>query len=365
MFEVSNSRGITKIIFSKNNLVEILPRDNSNIIIIADSFFKKILEKISTNVFYLEPTESSKEISEVIKLLSKILKNYEELPNQIYSIGGGIIQDISGFIASMIRRGIKWTFIPTTMASQCDSCIGSKISLNLGGIKNQLGLFYAPEEVIILPKLLDSLPVKEYWAGFGEIMHYFLQKSNQNDINLARDYSDKLINNLKPSTYLLSEVLNRSLKIKKNFIEVDEFDQFERKALNFGHTIAHALEYSTENKIPHGIAVLIGIKMILNYSENIKQFKTGEEIYMILNKSLKSSYKYWNYDLDKNKLKAALLRDKKNMKNGFIRIICPSEVDSLSRNLTDMRFLDIEVDQLLEFILKEFVNFKKEVEYVF
>ena len=196
MFKVSNSRGITEIIFSKNNLVEILPKDDSNVIIIADSFFKKILEKISTNVFYLEPTESSKEISEVIKLLSNILKNYEELPNQIYSIGGGIIQDISGFIASMIKRGIKWTFIPTTMASQCDSCIGSKISLNLGGIKNQLGLFYAPEEVIILPKLLNSLPVKEYWAGFGEIMHYFLQKPNENDINLARDYSDKLISNL-------------------------------------------------------------------------------------------------------------------------------------------------------------------------
>ena len=80
-------------------------------------------------------------------MLSEILKNYEELPKQIYSIGGGIIQDISGFIASMIKRGIKWTFIPTTMASQCDSCIGSKISLNLGGIKNQLGLFYSPENI--------------------------------------------------------------------------------------------------------------------------------------------------------------------------------------------------------------------------
>tara|TARA_Y100000991_G_scaffold210986_1_gene192922 strand:- start:1857 stop:3008 length:1152 start_codon:yes stop_codon:yes gene_type:complete len=362
MLKVSNSRGITEVIFLTNDLVEILPKDKSNVIIIADSFFKKILEKITTNVFYLEPTESSKEIAEVIKLLSKILKNYEELPKEIYSIGGGIIQDISGFIASMIKRGIKWTFIPTTMASQCDSCIGSKISLNLGGMKNQLGLFYAPEKVIILPNLLNSLPLREYWAGFGEIMHYFLQKTNESDINLAREYSETLIKNLKPNNYLLTQVLNRSLKIKKTFIEADEFDQLDRKALNFGHTIAHALEHSTENKIPHGIAVLIGIKIIINFSENINQYKTGAEIHSILNKSLKFSYKYWDYDVDQKKLKAALLRDKKNIKNGFIRIICPSEANSLSRKLTDMRFMDIKVDQLVEFIIKEFVNLKKRVE---
>ena len=361
MLKVSNSRGTTEVIFSTNNLLEILPKDKSKIIIIADSFFKKNLEKIAPNVYYLEPTETSKEITEVIKLLSEILKNYEELPKQIYSIGGGIIQDISGFIASMIKRGIKWTFIPTTMASQCDSCIGSKISLNLGGIKNQLGLFYSPEKVIILPSLLNSLPVREYWAGFGEMMHYFLQKPNGDVINLAKDYSETLIKNLKPSTYLLTQVLKRSLNIKKNFIEVDEFDKSERKALNFGHTIAHALEYSTKNKIPHGIAVLIGIKIILNFSENINQYSSKEEIHLILNKSLKSSFKYWDYDLDKKKLKAALLRDKKNIKEGYVRVICPSNNTSLSKNLTNMRYLDIPINDLVEYTINEFNNFKKGV----
>ena len=361
MLKVSNSRGNTEVIFSTNNLLEFLPKDKSEIIIISDLFFKNILEKKLTNVYYLDPTEDSKEISEVIKLLSEILKHYEELPKQIYSIGGGIIQDISGFIASMIKRGIKWTFIPTTMASQCDSCIGSKISLNLGGIKNQLGLFYSPEKVIVLPNLLNSLPVREYWAGFGEIMHYFIQKPNADDIALAREYSDVLIKNLKPSTNLLTKVLNRSLNIKKKFIEVDEFDKSERKALNFGHTIAHALEYSTNNKIPHGIAVLIGIKIILNFSENMNQYKSEEEIHLILNNSLKFSSNYWNYDLDKKKLKAALLRDKKNIKEGCVRVICPSNNISLSKNLTNMRYLDIPINDLVEYVTGEFNDFNKRV----
>ena len=361
MLKISNSRGLTEVIFLENDLAEIIPKDQPNIIIIADSFFKKKLEHVTNNIFYLEPTESSKEISEVINLLTRILKSYEVLPREIYSIGGGIIQDITGFIASMIKRGIKWTFIPTTMASQCDSCIGSKISLNLGGIKNQLGLFYSPEKIIVLPNLLSTLPKREYWAGFGEIMHYFLQKPLENDIQLAREYSDNLIRNFKPSTDLLTKVLFRSLKIKKNFIEIDEFDQLERKALNFGHTIGHAIESSTKNKIPHGIAVLIGIKIILNFSEDMNQYKTGKEIHLILNKSLKYSFKYWNFDLNKENLKASLLRDKKNIKDGFIRIICPSKVNSLSRNLTNMRSLDVEVDQLVEFIIKEFKNFKNKV----
>ena len=361
MFKVSNSRGTTEVIFSKKKLNEIMPTDDSKIIIIADLFFQKTLDTDISNVFYIDPTESSKDISEVIKLIGQILQNYETLPKEIYSIGGGIIQDISGFIASMIKRGINWTYVPTTMASQCDSCIGSKISLNIGGLKNQLGLFYPPKKIVVLPNLLKSLPTREYWAGFGEMMHYFLQKPDDNDIKLASEYSEMLVNNLTPTTGLLTKVLNRSLMIKKKFIEIDEFDKLERKALNFGHTIGHALEAATNYKIPHGIAVLIGIKIIFNYSDEIKEFKTTSEIKLILSRSLKYSLKHWDFDIDKEKLKTALLRDKKNIKEGYVRIICPSTCNSLSTNLTDMRFLDIEVDPLVEFIIKEIINFKNEV----
>ena len=363
MLKVSNSRGITEVIFSEKNINEIIPKDQSQVIIIADCFFKNVLENHVDNVFYLDPNESSKEISEVIKLIGKILSNFEILPKEIYSIGGGIIQDISGFMASIIKRGINWTYIPTTMASQCDSCIGSKISLNLEGLKNQLGLFYSPERIIVLPNLLKSLPIREYWAGFGEMMHYFLQKPVEKDIKLASEYLEILIKNSTPSSDLLIRVLKRSLMIKKKFVEVDEFDKLERKALNFGHTIGHALEAATNNKIPHGIAVLMGMKIVFNYSESINNYKPKKNINIILSKSLKHSSNYWDFAIDNEKLKIALLRDKKNIKDGYVRIICPSATNSLSINLTDMRFLDIEVDELVEFIIKEIINLKKGFEY--
>lgn len=157
-------------------------------------------------------------------------------------VGGGILQDAAGFACSVYCRGIKYTLIPTTLLSQCDSCVGGKTSINFESVKNILGTFYPPENIYICSDFTKTLQKADYLSGYGEIIKF----------NLLKDTLGNLANPI-------DDLIYDSLKYKVDIIEVDEFDKKERKFLNFGHTFGHALEITSNYKIPHGTAVLFGI----------------------------------------------------------------------------------------------------------
>ncbi len=175
----------------------------------------------------------------------------------VVAIGGGIIQDIVSFTTHVYYRGISWIFVPTTLLSMSDSCIGAKCCLNHEGFKNQLGVFWAAQRVLLTPEFLRTLGDPEVASGYGEILKLHLTDSMASFRSLGRVLAEGGLRN--PS---LLDLLHRSLWVKKGIIEIDEYEKDLRRILNYGHTFGHALEKLTEHAVPHGLAVAWGLDLI-------------------------------------------------------------------------------------------------------
>jgi 3-dehydroquinate synthase len=212
-------------------------------------------------------------ISEDLKTLQSVQMLYDQLISfsakrnlTLISIGGGILQDISGFVASSLYRGIKWIFVPTTLLSQADSCIGSKTSLNYGGFKNLIGTFYPPNEIFIYPEFLKTQNDIDFYSGLGEVIKLHLMDGPHR----AKELLELFPQILKRDSLSLISAIKNSLLIKKAYITDDEFDEGKRNLLNFGHCFGHALETTSNFIVPHGQAVLLGI-----FLANIVSVKRG------------------------------------------------------------------------------------------
>lgn len=203
----------------------------------------------------LQAKENNKALPAVTNLLDKLQEKNFTKKETFVSVGGGITQDISAFVRAVYKRGINWTYIPTTLLAMGDSCIGAKACLNYGKIKNQLGLFSAPQKVFIYSGLLKTLDEKDVLSGYGEIIKLSIvggEAAIQKFKELAETQNGNRLHNIE-------QLIKLALIVKKCVIEKDEFEKDIRKALNYGHTIGHAIEPLVNYKIPHGIAVSIGM----------------------------------------------------------------------------------------------------------
>ena len=251
-YEVNNSK-ISKRFFLKNS-------KNVFYLIDRNVYLKnKIINKIKKNRILIKSDENSKNYQQISKIIKKMLEKKIKKDSIIFAIGGGVVQDISGFVASILFRGVKWNFIPTTILAQCDSCIGGKTSINFDKYKNQLGNFYPPKKIFLDTNFLDTLNIRDIKSGLGEMAHYYLV-SHSNDWKFFKNNLKNLVKK-NFNKNIMRSLIFRSLKIKKKFIEKDEFDKGPRLILNYGHTFGHAIEKITNYKIPHGMAVAHGINM--------------------------------------------------------------------------------------------------------
>jgi len=240
-------------------------------------------------------------------------------------------------VASILFRGIKWNFIPTTILAQCDSCIGGKTSINFDRYKNQLGNFYPPKKILLDTNFLDTLNIRDIKSGLGEMAHYYLV-SNLNDWNFFK----KSLKNLVRKNFnknIMRSLIFKSLKIKKKFIEIDEFDKGPRLILNYGHTFGHAIEKITNYKIPHGMAVAHGINMSNFFSLQYK---------LINMKIFKDIENQMSKIVDLSKLKKINARyfleivkkDKKNKKNQIRLILTKGFGKMFIKNLNnELKFI--------------------------
>lgn len=206
-------------------------------------------------LFLMEATEEEKTMETVLAICERMTAMPAKRNAHLVSIGGGIVQDVTGFVATSLYRGIRWTLYPTTLLAACDSCIGGKSSLNYKGFKNLLGSFYPPDEIFIYAPFFQTLSQRDYCSGLGEVVKFQviagddrLQRIEADlDALLARDYKK------------LCGYVEESLRFKKSFIEADEFDRGERILLNFAHTFGHAYEVASDYAVPHGSAVALGM----------------------------------------------------------------------------------------------------------
>lgn len=268
-----------------------------------------IAKNFGKRMYIATALETSKSYSGIIPVLDAVINSGVRKSNRLIAIGGGIIQDITSFIASILYRGVDWVFYPTNVLSQCDSCIGSKLSINFNQYKNLLGGFYPPKLIVIDTNLLTTLKSQDIASGLGEILHYCLVSSVADFGLFMREAQS-----VKENTNNITPLLRRSLEIKKKMIEIDEFDSGPRRVFNYGHSFGHALESALDYTVPHGIAVAYGMdlanqvsvkKGLLAMDERNRMREACEIVFSEMSLPL----------VDLDKYKAALLRDKKNVGN--------------------------------------------------
>ncbi len=261
----------------------------------------------------VEPGEGSKSIENFESLLTIMLDNGFTRSDCVVAVGGGVVGDLAGFVASTFMRGVDFYNIPTTLLSQVDSSIGGKTAVNLGGIKNVVGTFYQPKKVIVDPALLETLPDRQMSNGFAEI------------IKMAVTFDKELFEILESEDIYADEILDdiiaRAIEIKKFVVENDEKEQGLRRVLNFGHTIGHGIEYQQDlSGLYHGECVAIG--MLPMCAPEIRS-----RVREALNRA--GLPIVWKYDVDK--IYNAVLHDKK-LDGNDISLILSDEVGTYRIN---------------------------------
>jgi len=226
-------------------------------------FYKEEMSVIPQNrLFLLEAEETKKNMDSAMEICEKMTAMPSKRNTHLVSIGGGIVQDVTGFVATSLYRGIKWTFFPATLLAACDSCIGGKSSLNYKGFKNLLGSFYPPDKILIYSQFFKTLTPKDYCSGLGEVVKFNIIAGQDGLGKIEKDI-DVLLNH---NYTKLAEYIKTSLNFKKKFIEEDEFDKGVRVLLNFAHTFGHSYEVVSDYAIPHGSAVALGMITANNIS---------------------------------------------------------------------------------------------------
>ena len=275
---------------------------------------KNYLKKYKLYIFEYTVNEKFKSLINVNKLVEKCLANNFNRNDILVSLGGGILGDYSAFAASIIKRGINFINIPTTLLAQVDSSIGGKTGVNSPRGKNLIGSFYQPKLVFSDIELLKSLPQRELVCGYAEILkHSLILKSNF--FNWLKNNSYALLKNRNPN--LLKKAIIESCKIKLHFVNKDIFEKNIRMILNFGHTFAHAIEAQNKysKRINHGEAVIMGMMMAtkLSYLKKKCNLNTLKELENIYNSNnLKYDIKKFFKKSEYKKIANYMTADKKN-----------------------------------------------------
>ncbi len=326
------------------NLLPILKKNsitfNQCLLVIDKKVPSKIINKITKSLkskklfkYYFDANEKNKNLKKANEMLNILLKRNFSRQDCLIAVGGGITGDVSGFAASLFKRGLQFINLPTTLLSQVDSSVGGKTGVNTKEGKNLIGSFYQPKLVITDTEFLHSLPVREIVCGYAEILKHSLIK-NKNFFNFLNKNTQEILN-LK-SNYI-EKAIHQSCKIKKDVVEKDENEKGLRKILNFGHTFAHAYEASLgySKKLNHGEAVILGMKSALKFSlkNQILSIKEFQSIISHMNK-LKIPLEVKNYFSikDLNKILLFMVKDKKNYSKKINLILLKRIGHTVSKN---------------------------------
>ena len=246
----------SQIIFNdfEKSLKEVLPK-NKKIIVVTDKNVNELYGKTFSNFFVIEIGlgEGIKTLQTIEFIIDKLIELEADRHSFLLGIGGGIVCDITGFAASIFMRGIDFGFVSTTLLSQVDASIGGKNGVNFSSYKNIIGNFNQPNFVVCDTKMLNTLPKKEIKCGLGEIIKHALIS----DAEMFDFISENYENILDLDDTILPKLIFDNINIKAKIVEKDEKEQAERKKLNFGHSLAHAIEKHSD--LSHGEAVAVGI----------------------------------------------------------------------------------------------------------
>ena len=300
-----------------------------------------LLEAIETTseieIIEIEAGEENKNLDTCTGVWQALTELGADRKSLLINLGGGVITDLGGFVASCFKRGIAFINIPTTLLSMVDASVGGKTGVDLGVLKNQIGLFSNPEMVLIDTQYLETVTEREIRSGLAEIIKYGLS------------YDAKLWNNIKSFKELniknISTLIHRSIEIKNEVVTEDPKEHGLRKILNFGHTLGHAiesyfLESENKEKLTHGEAIAIGMITETYLSEKLLNFP-ADELADIKSKLLKIYGNVVIETSDYNAIIELLIHDKKNI-SGQVNFVLLSDYEKYKFNCKVEKELLIE-----------------------
>ena len=307
--------------------------DKNFIVVMSQKVYKlyaNILNFPKEKIFILKDGEKEKNIKNYAKILDFALKHRLTREDSIIAIGGGVVGDLAGFVASTYMRGINYIQVPTTLLACTDSSVGGKTAINTSYGKNLVGAFYQPCGVFINVNFLKTLDNRQFKSGLGEVVKYgFIEKSClcDEELNLMNFLNENAQNILNRDILTLADLIKICIKLKIAVVNQDEKEKGLRKILNYGHTYGHAIEKITNyRKFTHGECVIGGILFALNLA-----FKSGkiDKEYKFLCEDLISKFDFPKIPkFDKNKILDIMKTDKK-AGNDYITFILPTDYASV------------------------------------
>ncbi len=249
----------------------------------------------------IKPGENHKVQATVDKIILQLIESGADRSSLLVGVGGGVITDLTGYIAAIYMRGIQVGFVPTSLLAMVDAAIGGKNGIDVGVYKNMAGTIRQPSFLIYDLSFLETLPEAEWRNGFAEIIKHAAIKSPA----LFRELENNDGGTYRKKRKLLEALVTENMLIKSRLVQKDEFEKGERKLLNFGHTLGHALE--NQYNLAHGEAVAIGMVYAAKFSEALLGFKNAASIKKLVEQyGLPSDISF-----DREKIMQVLSRDKK------------------------------------------------------
>lgn len=314
----------------------------SNEHLIIDSKVAELYAKVlapaleGSSVLRIDATEANKSLERLPAYVTHLIERGIKRDHVLVAVGGGIIQDITAFIAATLLRGVPWRFYPTTLLAQADSCIGSKSSINIGPYKNQLGTFTPPEEIHIGMEVLGTLSEADIRSGIGEMIKVHIIAGWAQVRAITADYE-----RIPSDPTVMRAYIRRSLELKQAKVEADEFDCGERLVMNYGHSFGHAIESATAYAVPHGIAVTIGMDMAnyLSWQLGLIDESVYRELHVVLSKNSRG---FEDTPIPEAAFFDALARDKKHRDTDLSLVLMrgPGQVFR-GRYANDARFREL------------------------
>lgn len=337
----------------------------------TENFAAAVAKSLPENfrgTFTLEADELGKTMDNILKICAWLLENHADRNAMLLGIGGGITTDMTGFTASIYKRGIRFAYLPTTFLAQVDAAIGGKTGVNFENYKNILGVIRQPEFTYVCPEVLGTLTYRDFLSGAAELVKTFIIDDSGDNyekavtilsaIHDADDHTSAISSHLAE----LEELIAAAAKVKAGVVERDEFEMGERRKLNLGHTFAHAIEWEAHNReqsmgevnagvhgISHGEAVAMGMIMAAEASEYYYADDKSQPVAVQgLAKKLIEDFRRCGLPVECpypiTTLAEAMKIDKKS-ENGIVHFI-------LIRAIGDVRIEDLPVDDVVSRISK-------------
>ncbi|MEO7983290.1 MAG: 3-dehydroquinate synthase [Bacteroidota bacterium] len=276
------------------------------------------------NTIVLKPGEEFKVQATVDAVIEKLIEMEADRKTTLVGVGGGVVTDITGYVAAVYMRGIRFGYVPTSILALVDASIGGKNGIDVGVYKNMVGVIRQPAFILHDMVFLNSLPLAEWENGFAEIIKHACIK----DAAMFADLEKNSLITYRGRQKSICELIQRNTLIKTRVVQKDEFERGERRLLNFGHTLGHALE--TQYELLHGQAIAIGMTYACHISEQLAGFKQTEKVVSLLDKYNLPTYASFNKQKVFEVLKMDKKRERKEMNYVLLEKIGKGVVKTIS-----------------------------------